>query len=64
MMHSSHTVFWNTHLSIIEEYRQRRGLYAVIISLHDGPPKHLVDSFSKTLRDNGWLLTEMNAKFP
>ena len=50
MMHSSHTVFWRTHLSIIEECRQHRDHYALTIILRDGPPKLLVDSFSQQIK--------------
>ena len=45
MIHSSHTVFWRTQLTIIEKCRRRRGLHALIIHVHDGSPKHLVHSF-------------------
>ena len=52
MTHSSHTSFWRTQLTIIEECRRRRGLHAIILHIHEGSPNPLVDTFSKTLHDN------------
>ena len=64
MTHSSHTSFWRTQLTIIEECRRRPGLHAIIFHIHEGSQKRLVGIFSKTLHDNGWLLTDITTNFP
>ena len=64
MAHTSHTVFWRLQLSIIEECRRRQGLHILFLHIHPASPKRLTTSFGKGLRDEGWLLTSLEAKFP
>ena len=64
MKHKNHVKFWRYQATIISRFRRKRGLHALIIKLHDASPKKLTDKFIKTLTDDGWLLTPVNAQYP
>ena len=64
MKHESHAMFWRYQATIIARFWRKRGLHALIIQLHDASPKNFTDKLIKTLTDDGWLLTPVNAQYP
>ena len=63
LAYESHYAYWSLHLSIILECQRRRLLQVFVAHVHPSMANSVTNKFSKTLRENGWLLTTLDAAY-